>query len=58
MSVKVEQQKVERKVENLMRYDSNPFPHILNWQQDLQKRADEKRATAEKLKKIIEKGEL
>lgn len=48
----------ERKVENLMRYDSNPFLHILNWQLDLQKRGDVNRATAKKLKKIIEKGEL
>jgi hypothetical protein len=45
---------ITRRLEDLMRYDSNPLPHSLNWQQDLQKRADVKRATAQKIREELE----
>lgn len=47
--------KIERKIEDIMRYDSNSYPLGLNWQQDLQKLADEKRACAQKLRNKLSK---
>ena len=52
------EEQTARKAEDMVRYDSNSLPHSPNWQDDLQRWADENRTCLEKAKDYLKKENL